>query len=284
MKCNQMTLCLFFFIVFALSSVVISEDVHAIAAKTGEVDTQTSLNVRSGPSTSHEVVGWLTPGEQVEYTDNGDGWGELVDGSGYISLHYITNHDGEPVDRSSAKHDSVPPNNERIVLDPGHGGKDSGAVANGLMEKDIVLDISKRTRDILENAGFTVLMTRDEDVFVSLEERTAMANDWGADQFISIHANGFSDPAANGVETYYFPGSAAGKHMAANVQNQLVENTDRTDRGIFEKAFYVIYHTAMPAILVETGFVSNADDASQLADANYRQTVAEAIANSVIDG
>ncbi|WP_054707737.1 N-acetylmuramoyl-L-alanine amidase [Bacillus sp. JCM 19041] len=250
---------------------------HAFAEtiEQGEVDTQSSLNVRSAPGTWSDIVGSKLPGDVVEYIDNENGWGKLTDGSGYVSLDYVTTHEHTPIDDEDT---GTAPSGNRIILDPGHGGIDSGAASNGLLEKHVVLDIAKRTQILLEDRGFKVKLTREEDLFLELEERVAIAETWQADQFVSIHANGFSDPNANGIETFYYPGSSNGKSMAAAVQNQLIDQTDRRNRGVFEETFYVLRHTSMPAILIEAGFVTNESDAARLQDDHYLQSVAESIA------
>lgn len=276
MNSNKLLISFLLTITIALFS--IAGNALAETIEQGEVDTQSSLNIRSAPGTWSEIVGSKFPGDVVEYIDHEDGWGELTDGSGFVSLDYVTTHEHTPIDDGAP---GIAPTGNRIIIDPGHGGIDSGAVGNGLFEKHVVLEIAQRTQILLEERGFKVKLTREDDRFLELEERVAIAETWQADQFVSIHANGFSDPKANGIETFYYPGSLNGKSMAAAVQNQLIDQTDRRNRGVFEETFYVLRHTSMPAILVEAGFVTNESDAARLHDDQYLQTVAESIATGI---
>ncbi|MBM7703882.1 N-acetylmuramoyl-L-alanine amidase family protein [Metabacillus iocasae] len=164
--------------------------------------------------------------------------------------------------------------NPIIVLDPGHGGTDPGAVGNGIKEKDIVLDIAKRSRDyLIANYPATVYMTRSTDTTVSLESRTAYANSVGANFFVSMHINSYSTSTPNGLETYHYYGSTNGSRLATSTYNKL-KSSYSTLRGVKEAGFYVLKYTNMPATLGETGFISNATDAANLATTTFRQNLA----------
>lgn len=171
-----------------------------------------------------------------------------------------------------------------IVIDPGHGGNDTGAIGiGGLREVDVVLPIAKQVRDILEQNGVQVVMTREYDQEVDLEPRTQLANRVNADLFISIHANAIdmSRPDVNGIETYYFQ-SRSGQLLAQYIHNSILQMTGAPNRGVREARFYVLRHTQMPAVLVEVGFVTGAEDAPKLADPAYRSLMAQAIARGII--
>jgi len=171
-----------------------------------------------------------------------------------------------------------------IVIDPGHGGNDTGAIGIGeLREIDVVLSISKQVRDILEQNGVQVVMTREYDQEVELEPRTQLANRVNADLFISIHANAIdmTRPDVNGIETYYFQ-SRSGQLLAQYIHNSVLQTTGAPNRGVREARFYVLRHTEMPAVLVEVGFVTGAEDAAKLADPAYRSVMAEAIARGIL--
>lgn len=155
-----------------------------------------------------------------------------------------------------------------IIIDPGHGGSDSGAIGpSGLMEKDVTLKVSMRLRDMLENSGARVIMTRDTDVDVygpgasDRQELQARVNvskfSPGADIFLSVHINAFTSPTAHGTATYYFTGSRSGMRLADYLQNGMVNRIGLYDRGIHEANFYVLKHTDMPAALVELAFITN---------------------------
>ncbi|MBY6037090.1 N-acetylmuramoyl-L-alanine amidase [Fictibacillus nanhaiensis] len=166
-----------------------------------------------------------------------------------------------------------------IVLDPGHGDHDAGASANGLKEKDIVLDVGLRTRSKMINAGAKIIMTRSDDTFLALTARSTIANNSGADSFISIHSNAAESPAAHGSEVYYdttFSGPES-KRLAEEIQKELVKRLGTSDRGEKEANFHVIDKTRIPSILVELGFITNPSDASKLGSPTYRQKSADAI-------
>ncbi|MEB3356433.1 MAG: N-acetylmuramoyl-L-alanine amidase, partial [Synechococcales bacterium] len=168
---------------------------------------------------------------------------------------------------------------------PGHGGRDPGAIGrNGLREAPTVLDISQRVSRLLEAQGIQVVMTRTSDVTLDLEPRVAIARRANADLFVSIHANAISmtRPEVNGIETFYYS-SQEGYQLAQSIQRNMVQATGMVNRGVKEARFYVIRNTPMPAVLVETGFVTGASDAPRLADPNFRQQMAEAIAQGILE-
>ena len=172
--------------------------------------------------------------------------------------------------------------NSLIVLDAGHGGSDPGAVGENLHEKDVALDISKMLKEELEEAGVTVLMTRNEDKFISLADRAKYANEAGADYFISIHINGAKDPQANGIETYHHPNSIKGKEIAEQVQDRMIKLLKRRDRGVKTAKFAVLRKTAMPAILAEVGFISNPEEQELMKTCTFKYMAAKSIAQGLI--
>ena len=168
-----------------------------------------------------------------------------------------------------------------IVLDPGHGGHDPGAVNGSRREKDDNLRLGLALRPRFQAQGLRVIMTRDTDVFVSLDERSAISNRNNADIFVSLHRNAFDNPAANGVETLVHPdANAATRRHAQNVQNALVAVGVQSDRGVRNMNFAVLRNTRAPAMMVELGFISNARD-NQLFDQNF-DAYAEAITRAVV--
>ena len=176
----------------------------------------------------------------------------------------------------------VPNNRPLVVIDAGHGGEDSGAIGiGGLSEKDIILPISLDVAEILRKQGIEVQMTRDSDYFVSLEGRTDYANKIKADLFVSIHANSInlSRPDVNGLETYYYQN---GRRLAEVIHWSILNGVDIENRGIRRARFYVLRHSVMPAVLVEVGFVTGAEDASNLKNPNHRRLMAEAISRGII--
>lgn len=162
----------------------------------------------------------------------------------------------------------------RIMIDPGHGDTDPGAVGNGLLEKDLNLAVGLRLRELLEEdtldpAGggeWEVYMTRDTDVFVSLQGRVDLANNLPVDRFVSIHHNAFSSSTANGTETFSFANGTVSADLRDLVQEELLLGLGLTDRGAKTANFFVLRETSMPAVLSEGGFVSNPGDAAVFSD------------------
>lgn len=171
----------------------------------------------------------------------------------------------------------------RVMIDPGHGGDDPGAVGiGGLREKDVVLPIGLDVAEILRGQGIDVVMSRDNDVFVSLEGITDIANDSNVDLFVSIHANSInlSRPDVSGLETYYYN---SGRRLAELIHYSILNGVNIDDRSIRRARFYVLKHSIAPAVLVEVGFVTGAEDASNLKEPNHRRQMAEAIARGIIE-
>ncbi|MYF56166.1 tetratricopeptide repeat protein [Candidatus Poribacteria bacterium] len=206
-----------------------------------------------------------------------------------------------------------------IVIDPGHGGKDPGGIGVGnLYEKPIALAISKKIAAILTDRGYTVHLTRDSDKFIPLKERTAFAVRHKADLFLSIHANASYNASANGIETYYLNITSSDKEaeriaarenansgytiqelesllkgliveskskdsrrLAAHIQRELVAETGAKDRGVKHARFVVLIGTSVPAVLIETGFITNPTEATKLTTDTYQEKVASAIVRGV---
>ena len=214
-----------------------------------------------------------------------------------------------------------------IVIDPGHGGKDSGATGNGYMEKNIVLEIGLELFEQLKAMGYTVYMTRSTDVFIELKDRTKFANDKMADLFLSVHANaipkGTDVNAAYGLETYYLsPGRSeramrvaalensedmgemgafgklsflnvlntekiiASNKLAIDIQKGVLNNLRKQfpnvkDNGAREAPFWVLVGAQMPAILLETGYISNPDESARIADHKYQKWMVEGMIDGV---
>ncbi len=166
-----------------------------------------------------------------------------------------------------------------VVLDPGHGGSDVGAIRENITEKEITLDVSKRVCDILTKQGFKVEMTRDKDETVSLQERVEFSESIQPDIFVSIHVNSSEKPAITGLETHYYHQESLS--LAQTVHAALISNINTNNRGLFKSKFYVINHTTSPAILVEIGFLSNAGERAELISEKRKQATAKAIAEGV---
>ena len=186
----------------------------------------------------------------------------------------------------------------KIAILAGHGGKDPGAVDpiekeqnDGIYqddiyteESDVNLKAAKILEKILTNNGHKVLMARDRDVYISLQNRTHFANDNNADIVISLHANAAANSAAEGIETLYYPTSTNGKKLAKSVQKRMIKASNATDRGIKERDnLYVLRKTMMPSVLVYMGFLTNPKEEHLLNEKEYLYLLMEAVAAGVDD-
>ena len=172
---------------------------------------------------------------------------------------------------------------KRIVIDPGHGGQDSGAVGGGLRESDVVLSIAYKVREILKHS-FDVYMTRDSDNFVSLNYRSSYANNLGdVAAFVSIHCNAASNTSATGWEIFTSKGNTGADALAASIGKRYAARFTIPARGLKEANFSVLQHTNMPAVLVECCFLSNAEEAKWISNDEIQQQHAEAIADGILD-
>lgn len=169
---------------------------------------------------------------------------------------------------------------KEVVLDAGHGGSDYGAIRAGINEKDINLDIVKRVQAILASKNVSVVLTRNCDEFISLPERTTICANNSPDIFVSVHVNSSAKPEINGIETHYY--HEQGLELANTVHACLISNVRAKDRGLFKSKFYVINHTDVPAILVEIGFISNAEERTELINEARKQQTAQAIAEGIL--
>jgi len=170
----------------------------------------------------------------------------------------------------------------RIVLDAGHGGRDPGAVVGSVYEKDIALEITMKIQDYIPSR-FKLIYTRKDDTFVSLEDRALITNTSGAEVFVSIHVNAAENPNAHGIETFHFPTSDTGNNLARCIQKNLINKTEANDRGVKSANFYVLRRTKPPAILVETGFITNEAERNMLLGDSYQNKIARAISSGLVD-
>ena len=191
-----------------------------------------------------------------------------------------------------------------VVIDAGHGGQDSGAIRDGVLEKDLTLDVARRLEQLVRASGMRTVLTRSTDASVSLAERAAIANEQTECVFVSIHFDEGGRAAATGVNTYYAARQATSRpaiaswlpflqpvsdegtnvgsqSLAGFVQQALVTRTGAVDRGTRAQQFYVIANVRHPAVLVEGGFLTNQEDISKLRREEYRQELAVAISDGI---
>jgi len=171
-----------------------------------------------------------------------------------------------------------------VVIDPGHGGHDRGGIpGQQLAEKALTLDTARRLARILRaNGAIKVVMTRDDDTFVSLTERTNIANRYAGSGavFISIHYNSALREGAYGIETYY--NNRRAYHLAALVHPRVIQAMDSIGRGIRQRGYRVLRKNRLPAILVECGYLTNRFEAERASNPNDRQRIARAIASAIL--
>ena len=181
---------------------------------------------------------------------------------------------------------------KKVVIDPGHGGTDPGVVGqSGLAEKDINLAVAKDLAELLRMAGAETILTRESDTVLAsgkradLEARAALANQEGVTAFISIHGNSFpSQPRQKGAQVFYGENNQAGENLALAVQNRLAAEPCASERFVLvHKSAFLLQNVQTAAIIVETGFLSNPEDEKNLADAEYRWQLANAIYGGLID-
>ncbi len=174
-----------------------------------------------------------------------------------------------------------------ILVDPGHGGNDVGTASfdKKVFEKDITLELGKKVATKLSKQNdIQVIISRTEDKYLGLSERSKLANDQDVDLFVSIHLNGQTGGnEANGIETYYTTGRTDGsKELAETVQKTMISYVDARDRGIKDNRFQALLECKMPAILVEAGFFSNEKEAKNLTKESYQDQLVEGIAQGVL--
>ncbi|MGG2084540.1 N-acetylmuramoyl-L-alanine amidase [Lysinibacillus pakistanensis] len=238
-----------------------------------------NLNIRQEANATSTVVSKLRKGEYVQVNRMNGYWAQVTykGQEGYIHKSYIKllNQSDHPLK------DRV------IIIDPGHGGTDSGNTFGTIYEKDVVLKVSKLVERKLAAAGANVLMTRTDDVYPTLPDRVDFTNANYGEIFVSIHANSvLNNTTANGTETFYAMTSGDKQEsidLATFVNNQIVNDLKMRNRGVKNEQFYVIRNTIIPAILVELGFLTNSEDRAKLTDDHYIELFAESIYKGIVE-
>ncbi|MEK4128706.1 N-acetylmuramoyl-L-alanine amidase [Solibacillus sp. FSL W8-0474] len=238
-----------------------------------------ALHIRESALGTSRSLGQIKRGTLVEVHSLSGNWAEITYNgiNGYINKTYLQllNQTG------AAVKDRI------IVLDPGHGGKDPGAVKKNAREKEIVLKVANLVKQKLEKDGATVKMTRIADTFPSLEERVKYAKNENGEIFISLHANAASKETAKGTETFYSVTSNANEKedfaLATAINNEIVKNAKMYNRGVKRADYVVIKGQVMPAVLVELGFLTNSEDYNKLVSDDYIEIFAQSIYNGIVE-
>ncbi len=230
---------------------------------TGEI-TASNLNVRASASTSSKIISSLGRGTKVVLYEKSGEWFKIKLGNSdaYIHGSYVKTSTSSAGNGSNGSLSG-----KTIFLDPGHGGNDPGAVATGnIYEKTIVLSVSNKLKNALEQEGAKVVTSRTNDTYISLSNRVNQANQSGADAFISLHANSWHDSGPNGIEVLYnrsYAGDESAR-LSQVIQTRLANGLNLRNRGAREMSLQVIRSTRMPSVLVELGFMSNSSDLNKL--------------------
>ncbi|WP_108668920.1 N-acetylmuramoyl-L-alanine amidase [Peribacillus acanthi] len=236
------------------------------------------LNVRTGPSTKYPKVTNILAKTKVEVAYKVGEWLYIKteSGEGFAHGAYLA----DDYEQAIAK--------KTIVIDPGHGYPDVGAVGFGIFESNVVLDTSLRLKELLLQTPFPVKLTRETDEKVELNDRVAFAKRVNADIFVSVHANAYNG-SANGTETYYYSAAATNpyaedsKVLATFIQKRLLVALELNDRGVKRGNFHVIRENTMPAVLTELGFIDYKPDNDKLRSPLWRQRAAEGIYLGILD-
>ena len=220
-----------------------------------------------------------------------------------LSLLWLVSVPGprRPIGRSVPGNEPSPV----VVLDAGHGGQDSGAMAGTVLEKDLTLDVAQRVDRRLRAQGVGTVMTRMGDNYISLADRVALANEIPDCLLVSIHFNEGKKKDSSGIETYYAehqlsPGQTLAswlpflqhvsvetpnlesQSLAGFIQQALVDRTHAVDRGVKAHQFFVLTNVCHPAVLVEGGFMTNKEDVARLGDIDYREEIAAAVSQGIL--
>ncbi|WP_050615670.1 N-acetylmuramoyl-L-alanine amidase [Bacillus testis] len=269
---------------------------HSVSFNKVKYVNTANLNVRTGPNTNYSISGKLNIQDRVATAYQAGSWTYIKSDSGitgfvldsYLSVNPLPTTGGSADDTPNEDGTpSSPLSSQTIVIDPGHGGKDTGKIGlNKVKEKDINLDVALRLKAIALKTPFNIKLTRENDTFPELRDRVAFAKQAKANIFVSIHSNAGK---GTGAETYYYSSSAYNPHVADSmalakfIQDRLTVALDMKDRGIKNGDLHVIRENSMPAVLTELGFLDRKEDFDKLNNPDYRQKAAGAIYMGILD-
>ncbi len=200
----------------------------------------------------------------------------------FIILSALT-RENDNIYGAGANLPQTPVAGKHIVLDPGHGGVDLGAVGpTGLFEKEVSLDIAFMLRDLLQKGGARVYMTRETDELIHISDRVNFANQRNGDIFISIHLNAFVNGMARGIETFYYSNPEESSQLATFIQASLVDEIQLLDRDVKRERFATLVGLKMPGVLVEVAFITNPEEEALLRTKEFRYRAAEAIYRGIL--
>ncbi|WP_028783318.1 N-acetylmuramoyl-L-alanine amidase [Thalassobacillus devorans] len=236
-------------------------------------------NIRSGPSTSHKILGRAHKGDDFQVISKDGEWYKIKYGAGtaYVAGWIVTLNNRSNSNSSSGLQGKV------VVIDPGHGGRDPGAIGlSGTYEKNVTLSTALHVKEKLQAAGAKVIMTRSNDRYISLSNRVSVSHSSHADVFLSLHYNSFPTySGAKGIETFYH--SSQDMTLAKLVQQGMIRSTGAVNRGAKANSFHVIRENNNPSLLLELGYLSNVVEEKMVKTSNYQRKLSTGIVNGLID-
>lgn len=233
------------------------------------------LLIREGPSIDDKIIQIADKGEKFVVQKKLDNWYK-------ISNDRVTGFIFRPMPCVKKTRHRKELKDKTVVIDAGHGGTDNGATgASGEHEKDLTLKTAMLLQDTLDSLGAIVVMTRDKDEYVSLEERVSLANNMDADSFISIHYNSVPEiPDATGISTFYF--DEQNKELAEDLQTEMINKTNAKNRETNVADFQVLKQNENPAVLMELGFISNEEKEQLILTDSYQKKLINGIAEGLV--
>ncbi|WP_163970098.1 N-acetylmuramoyl-L-alanine amidase [Oceanobacillus halotolerans] len=239
--------------------------------KTNIIIQNDNTHIREGASSSYPIVDFVNKGEELSIISQEGNWYEVKDEQihGYV-LKDLVDERNETTSTNGF-------DNKTIVIDAGHGGKDVGAIgASGTYEKDFTFQTALALKEELNLLGANVILTRDEDEFISLNSRASLANRYPTDAFISLHYNSTLDmPDVTGVGTYFYHDQ--NKSLAKSIQQNIIKETNAKNRDISFGDFQVMRQSRVPSILVELEFISNHEKEQLLLTNGYQKKLVTGI-------
>lgn len=250
--------------------------------------TASDVRLRVGPGTQHDIMGYTSKGDTYKLVETSNDWHKvsLDDKSTAWIAAWLTNTDSDsnqPAKTTTDKNTKATKqsngslNGYNFVLDPGHGGKDPGAIGiGGVFEKDFIMPTADKVAKKLRNAGATVTMTRTSNYFISLEDRVKLSNSHNAHAFISLHFNASPVLTVNGLSTYFHSGGD-NRVLAQDIQTAISQKTPLQSRGIMQNDYHVLRENSNLAVLLELGFITNPYDLATIQTSEYKSNVAAGI-------
>lgn len=248
------------------------------------------VRIRTGPGTDYKIHEIANNNDKYTLIDTKNDWHKIKLSNNQVAwvAAWLTNiptstnpnHSTSITDVvSSVANKSLAGYN--IVLDAGHGGHDPGSISSQSdMEKNVALEVTKQVAEKLRNEGATVILTRSDDSYVSLNERVRISDNYWTHAFISLHFNAFTSNSGNGISTHYYGGKESNK-LAENMQQALTNHTGLKNRGVKQDNFFVLRETNAVSVLAELGFMSNSNDLQVITQDSYADNVANAISDGL---